>query len=784
MTHVPSITLSITDKYGGRLRIQRPGILKEYSIGRGYEADDPDPAVILIPDAMVSPRHCSIEWDDVDSWILRDAGSVNGTVVAGELIKTSHRLHDGSEFKIGGSVLRLDFATAMSEGKITTEGLARFEDPLDLTIIAPVDDDQTVIDPKLWPASNGAVRGKQAMKSPLANLEDQPAVGEGKVTVLRTGRDAVEAADVAPVSESAKQALPVPRRDLRGEIAALVEAGLIDEAAAFDYMERAQENGETFFARLVRDHRVGNINGIFDWVAGYLKCDIYSDVEQLMDLAREEPWLSASVAERRGTILLEPGPGGVSRYATIYPFDIVLHDWIERCTGGPADAAIVYPSVFRDAINRLRHKPVEDEDHSEVIPIVIPYEEELRLRDNLDTQAVPRIVEFLIHRAYVQRASDIHVEPTEAGLLVRNRVDGMLHDENLLPREFQSAITSRIKILSNMDVAERRRPQDGRVSVKINEVPIDIRASSYPTVHGEKIVMRMLDKSTLSPTPADLGLSDRDLRQLLDKINAPLGLIMLSGPTGSGKTTTLYSCLGSIDRRSKNVLTVEDPVEYQLDGVHQMQVNEKIGLTFAAGMRTILRQDPDVIMVGECRDEDTASMAIQASLTGHIVFSTIHSNDAVGVVTRLLDMKIDPFLVSSALTLAIAQRLLRTVCQHCSRPVRGAEIIRRLYEEGVSDEKLQNLGMQIDPDIDYVSPSGCTSCRDTGYVGRRAVFEIFEMTKESRQIVMSDNFDPSDLEAIARQTGMRSLVENGLHLVEEGVTTHAEVIRVLGERYK
>jgi type II secretory ATPase GspE/PulE/Tfp pilus assembly ATPase PilB-like protein len=322
------------------------------------------------------------------------------------------------------------------------------------------------------------------------------------------------------------------------------------------------------------------------------------------------------------------------------------------------------------------------------------------------------------------------------------------------------------------------------VSVKINEVPIDIRTSSYPTVHGEKIVMRMLDKSTLSPTPDDLGLSDRDLQKLLDKINAPLGLIMLSGPTGSGKTTTLYSCLGSIDRRIKNVLTVEDPVEYQLDGVHQMQVNEKIGLTFAAGMRTILRQDPDVIMVGECRDAETAAMAIQASLTGHIVFSTIHSNDAVGVVTRLLDMNIDPFLVSSALTLAIAQRLVRTVCKQCSRPVRGSDVLRRLYEDGVSDEKLENLGIQIDPDIDYVSPSGCASCRDTGYVGRRAVFEIFEMTKDCRQIVMSNNFDPSDLEAVALKIGMRTLVENGLHLVEEGVTTHAEVIRVLGERYK
>ena len=784
MTQVPSIVLSVTDKYGGHSRIQRVGGLKAYSIGRGYEADDPNPGIILIPDAMVSPRHCSIEWDEVDSWILRDVGSVNGTVVAGEVLKDSHRLGRGSEFKIGGSVLRLEYALDNFDDAAAVTDQANTDADGDLTLVVPADEDQTVVDLNRWHGGEDPVRAGEPSGLPQQGLEDSAGGTMPKNTALTNGSGQDEPSEQGQITLAREALRSVPRPKLRGEIAALVEAGLLGEAAALDYMERAQENGETFFARLVRDHRVGNINKIFEWVSHYLNCDNYTDIEQLMELAREEPWLSASVAERRGVILLEPGPGGVARYATIFPFDIVLHDWVERCAGGRAEVATVNPSIFRDAINRLRHKPVADDDQSEIIPIVIPYEEELRIRDNLDTQAVPRIVEFLIHRAYVQRASDIHVEPTEAGLLVRNRVDGMLHDENLLPHEFQRAITSRIKILSNMDVAERRRPQDGRVSVKINEVPIDIRTSSYPTVHGEKIVMRMLDKSTLSPTPADLGLSDRDLQKLLDKILAPLGLIMLSGPTGSGKTTTLYSCLGSIDRRIKNVLTVEDPVEYQIDGVHQMQVNEKIGLTFAAGMRTILRQDPDVIMVGECRDAETAAMAIQASLTGHIVFSTIHSNDAVGVVTRLLDMNIDPFLVSSALTLAIAQRLVRTVCKHCSRPVRGTDVLRRLYEDGVSDEKLQNLGIQIDPDIDYVSPSGCASCRDTGYVGRRAVFEIFEMTKDCRQIVMSNNFDPSDLEAVAQKIGMRSLLENGLHLVEEGVTTHAEVIRVLGERYK
>ena len=395
------------------------------------------------------------------------------------------------------------------------------------------------------------------------------------------------------------------------------------------------------------------------------------------------------------------------------------------------------PAVFREIIGRLRRGADDDEKGDlSYVPIVFSSEEEEEFETDLHFQEVPRIVEYLMYQAYVQRASDIHVEPTETGLLVRNRVDGMLHDECQMPPGIRRAVTSRIKILANMDVAEKRRPQDGRISVIINDAPIDIRVSSYPTVHGEKIVMRLLDRSLLSPRPDDLGLIDKDLRKLIDKINAPLGLILLCGPTGSGKTTTLYSCLGSIDRRTKNVLTVEDPVEYRLEGVHQMQVNEKIGLTFAAGLRTILRQDPDVVMIGECRDEETANMAIQASLTGHIVFSTIHANDSIGVVTRLLDMNIDPFLVSSAITVAIAQRLLRTVCRNCSTgSVTGDVVLRRLREDGISDEKLEHMGIEIDADLEYVNPTGCDSCRGSGYSGRRPVFEVFEMTNECRRMV-------------------------------------------------
>ena len=339
-------------------------------------------------------------------------------------------------------------------------------------------------------------------------------------------------------------------------------------------------------------------------------------------------------------------------------------------------------------------------------------------------------------------------------------------------------IVSRVKILSGMDVAEKRRPQDGRIGTLIRENAIDVRVSSYPTIYGEKIVMRLLDKNALRPSPEHLGMISRDLRLLYDKLDAPFGLVMISGPTGSGKTTTLYSCLSYIDKKTKNVLTVEDPVEYRLKGVHQMQVNEKIGLTFASGLRTILRQDPDVIMVGECRDGETAGMAIQAALTGHIVFSTIHTNDAVGVIPRLIDMGVEPFLVANSVSLCIAQRLVRRICRHCQAPEEGQSVLERLHNDAISDERLAALGIVVDPDLTYVTGRGCVHCRNTGYQGRQAVFEIFEIDQDARAEIVSPTFDANVMRRRARERGMTTLIGHGMMLIDEGMTTHSEVVRV------
>jgi type II secretory ATPase GspE/PulE/Tfp pilus assembly ATPase PilB-like protein len=310
---------------------------------------------------------------------------------------------------------------------------------------------------------------------------------------------------------------------------------------------------------------------------------------------------------------------------------------------------------------------------------------------------------------------------------------------------------------------------------------MDMRVSTFPIVYGEKIVMRLLEQDSLKPSLHDLNLEDEDLELLQDKIHSPYGLILITGPTGSGKTTTLYSALSSIDKDTQNVLTVEDPVEYRLEGVHQMQTNEKIGLTFASGLRTILRQDPDIVMVGEMRDLETAHMAIQASLTGHIVFSTLHTNDSIGVIVRLINMGVEPFLVASAVSLAVAQRLVRKICPDCIDYKDADALMAELEESGVTQSKLDSLHIELDDDLDFAYGKGCASCRGTGYRGRQAVFEFFEPTIEVNQEILRADFDEARIRAIAKANGMRTLLDHGLELVEEGVTTINEIIRVIGD---
>ncbi|HKJ70686.1 MAG TPA: type II secretion system ATPase GspE, partial [Gammaproteobacteria bacterium] len=382
-----------------------------------------------------------------------------------------------------------------------------------------------------------------------------------------------------------------------------------------------------------------------------------------------------------------------------------------------------------------------------------------------DEAPVIRFVNSLFVQAVRERASDIHIEPGEKELTVRFRIDGVLKEVTHPPRRFHSSIITRIKIMAGLDIAEKRVPQDGRIRIKMAGKDIDIRVATAPAVHGERITMRLLDKSAVLLNLRDIGLAGDYQKMLLKLIHRPHGIILVTGPTGSGKTTTLYSSLSEINSPDKNILTIEDPVEYQLEGISQMQVNSKINLNFATGLRSYLRHDPDVIMVGEIRDLETAEISVQASLTGHRVFSTLHTNDAVGSITRLVDMGVEPYLVSSSLLGAMAQRLVRKLCPHCREPREADEAEHEL------------LGMPPGEPATLYHPAGCDACGQTGYRGRTGIFELMTVTEEVRSLI-HDGAGEQELRKTARRQGMRTLREDGIAKVLAGKTSLEEVLRV------
>lgn len=379
---------------------------------------------------------------------------------------------------------------------------------------------------------------------------------------------------------------------------------------------------------------------------------------------------------------------------------------------------------------------------------------------------VVKLVNLIITQAILERASDIHIEPEERSLRVRYRIDGVLHEALSPPKHLQAAIISRIKILSDLDIAESRVPQDGRFQVSLHGREIDLRVSTLPTVFGENVVLRILDKSHLLFGLEDLGLRDQSLQHFRRVLSSPYGIFLVSGPTGSGKTTTLYAALQSINSPEKNIVTVEDPVEYRLKMVRQSQVNPKAGLSFASGLRAILRQDPDVIMVGEIRDRETARVAVEAALTGHLVLSTIHTNDAPGGLTRLTEMGVEPFLTASAATAVVAQRLVRRICEPCKTP----------YEP--SPALLNDLGTGgTNPDRPFYRGSGCSTCRHTGYRGRTGLYEIMLIDDEIRRLILA-RASTEQIRHMALKHGMQSLRHDGLNKALDGITTLEEVYRV------
>jgi len=382
-----------------------------------------------------------------------------------------------------------------------------------------------------------------------------------------------------------------------------------------------------------------------------------------------------------------------------------------------------------------------------------------------------QLVNMLIVQGVKDRASDIHIEPNEKGILVRFRIDGMLHDVRTLPNAIKSAVTSRIKILSKMDIAERRLPQDGRFQVKFGTREVDLRVSSIPTVSGEKIVLRLLDKSKGLIKLKQLGFTPTQLEEFKSTIYNSYGIILITGPTGSGKSTTLYAALNEVNSNEKNIITVEDPVEYKLNRINQIQVKPKINLTFANTLRSILRQDPDIIMIGEIRDAETAQIAVQAALTGHLVLSTLHTNDAASAVTRLIDMNIETFLISSSVIGVIAQRLVRVICENCKEEYEpGKDIISGFHINANSSDGNK---------VKLYRGAGCPLCKNTGYYGRTSIYEIIVLDEEIRELIIS-KASSNIIKDAAIKKGMKTLKDSGLEKVLQGITTIEEVLRVSG----
>ncbi|MCE9577658.1 MAG: type II secretion system ATPase GspE [Deltaproteobacteria bacterium] len=469
------------------------------------------------------------------------------------------------------------------------------------------------------------------------------------------------------------------------------------------------------------------------------------------------------------------------------PTALHVVDDIAVMLGAPVDPVIAAPGKILDAINKLYARlrggaelesgPKKDEGEEEFGDA----EELVDILDLSDEAPIIRWVNSLLFQAVKERASDIHVEPGEKDVVVRYRIDGVLRHAKHAPRKFLPSIIARVKIMAGLNIAEKRLPQDGRIRRKIAGKEVDMRVATAPTATGERITIRLLDRSSILLGLADVGMAEDMLVTMRDIIRRPHGILLVTGPTGSGKTTTLYACLTEINAPDVNILTVEDPVEYQLEGISQTQVNAKIDLTFATGLRSFLRHDPDVIMVGEIRDRETAEIAITASLTGHFVFSTVHTNDAAGGITRLVDMGIEPFLVASSVVGLMAQRLVRRPCKECAKPVRPQErVVRQL---GLDPEKFFAGGYVFPavkgerelPRGTFLEPVGCPACLDVGYRGRTGIYELLMLDEHVRKLTLEKS-DAGVIRQAGINAGMIALRADGARKVVKGMTTAEEVI--------
>jgi type IV pilus assembly protein PilB len=511
-----------------------------------------------------------------------------------------------------------------------------------------------------------------------------------------------------------------------------------------------------------------------------------------LDPATVDPTAVAAVPEallrRHEALPVAWDADGALLVALANPTDVFVIDDIRNAANRPVRAVVVTPSALMAAVRRSRRFEVARSDAPATggggaAPAAVATRVRLDETGASGSDDAPtvRLVNRLVVQAVSERASDIHLEPTEHDLRVRFRIDGVLHDVMRQPRSAQPAILSRVKVMADIDIAERRLPQDGRASMEIEGRAVDLRVATLPTVHGEKIVIRILDTGRAIVGLTELGFLPDTLARLRTACASPWGAVLVTGPTGSGKSTTLYAALSEMNGDDRNIITVEDPVEYRLDGINQVQVNETAGLTFATALRSILRCDPDTVLIGEIRDRETAVIAVEAALTGHLVLSTLHTNDAPGTPSRLLEMGVEPFLVTSALSCVLAQRLARRLCDRCKQPYEPslAELTRCGWPSDWSSTGLpasEDGGDDAPPT--FHRAVGCTACAQTGYRGRFAVHELMLLTEDIGQLVL-DRRPSDEIRRVAVAHGMRTMREDGLRKVAGGLTTVEELLRVV-----
>jgi general secretion pathway protein E len=626
--------------------------------------------------------------------------------------------------------------------------------------------------PPAKPKQTPEFSGSKVSSAPVGGAKSEPEIEVASAIDEAIGNLRNE--NIDEFSESIQvDEMMAPKESNLGEIL-LSTTKLTDEQLQEALKSQAESEGERLGDILVKKKIISD-DDLLRALSLQLNIPISKSLNQQeidMDLATKVP---INFAKKYGLIPLRKEKGhvlvAISNAIDLGPMDdlrIILQTDVKPTLASKKEILEAINRVYDRASTNAPDDLMEDLEGQHLDEVNL--EETQDLLDSEDEAPIIRLVNTLLFRAVKERASDIHIEPFEKELSVRFRIDGVLYEIMKPPRRAQNSISSRIKIMAQLDIAEKRIPQDGRIKIKLAGRDVDIRVSTLPTSFGERIVMRLLDTTNIVLSLEDLGFNQRQLALITKIINKPHGIFLVTGPTGSGKTTTLYGCLSRINSRETNIITVEDPVEIQLSGIGQIQVNPKVDLTFANGLRSILRQDPDVIMVGEIRDKETAEIAIQASLTGHFVFSTLHTNDAASSITRLVDMGVEPFLVSSSLVAVMAQRLVRVVCKTCREPHKMTP--GEIKELGADPRAAMNATVY--------RAKGCGECWNTGYKGRSGLYEIMPIDEELRSMILR-SADGTTLKKSAISRGMRTLRDDGAEKVLSGTTTIEEVLRVTQE---